>query len=115
MLVLCCASGRSEAQTMAALQGRVVDESGGVIRGADIVVHDDSTGFVASVLTDPDGIYHVAAVPGGTYTITAKAAGFRTEVVEALHVDVGRPVVRNFLLKVGDQTETVVVAAEVPL
>ena len=51
----------------------------------------------------------------GTYTVTAEASGFRTEIIEALNVDVGRTLVRNFRLVVGEQSETVVVRAEVPL
>ena len=68
-----------------------------------------------SVLTDSQGRYHIAAIPAGRYTVTAEAPGFRTEVIEALDVDVGRTIVRNFVLVVGEQSETVVVRAEVPL
>ena len=112
----CCALVRpAEAQTTAVLQGRVVDESGAVVLAAVIRVRDDSTGFAVSVLTDLEGHYHIAAIPAGRYTVTAEASGFRTEIIEALDVDVGRTLVRNFVLVVGEQSETVVVRAEVPL
>ena len=52
--------------------------SGAVIPGAVIGVRDDSTGFAVSVRTDLEGRYHVAAIPAGTYTVTAEASGFRT-------------------------------------
>jgi Carboxypeptidase regulatory-like domain/TonB dependent receptor len=115
LLVLSCASGRSEAQTTAVLQGRVADESGGVIRGAAVRMRDDEAGFAVSVLTDLQGHYYIPAVPAGTYAVTAEAGGFRTEKIEALNVDVGRTLVRDFLLKVGESSETIVVRAEVPL
>jgi hypothetical protein len=100
---------------MAGLQGRVFDASGAVLPGAAISVRDGSSRFAASVRTDSAGRYHVAAIPAGTYAITVEASGFRTDVIEALSVDIGRTLVRDFRLAVGDTRETVVVRAEVPL
>ena len=100
---------------MAVLQGRVTDESGGIIRGATVGVRDQGTGVAVSAATNLDGHYHIPALPPGTYTVTAEATGFRTEIIGALDVDVGRTLVRDFLLKVGEKNETVIVSAEVPL
>src|SRR5262245_30025117 len=102
----------SEAQILGVLQGRVVDESGAVIPGASIDVRDESTAFALSAVTDSEGHYHLEALPAGSYTISAGIAGFRTEVVVGLHVDVGRTLVRDFELKVGDRSETVLVRAD---
>ncbi|HEX2456671.1 MAG TPA: carboxypeptidase-like regulatory domain-containing protein, partial [Vicinamibacterales bacterium] len=98
MAVLLCASMPAIAQTMAALQGRVIDPSGAPLPGAVIRVREKSIGFDVSVRADADGRYYVAAIPNGTYTVTAEATGFRTERIEALNVDVGRTLVRNFHL-----------------
>ena len=70
VLVVLCASPPVQAQTTAVLQGRVVDESGAVIRAAVIRVRDDSIGFAVSVVTDLEGHYHIAAIPAGTYSVT---------------------------------------------
>ena len=113
-LVILCAFSSVEAQTTA-LRGRVVDESGAVIPAAAIRVRDDSTGFAVSVVTDPEGHYVIAAIPAGTYAVTAEAPGFRAEVIASLNVDAGRTLVRNFLLVVGERNENIVVRAEVPL
>jgi carboxypeptidase family protein/TonB-dependent receptor-like protein len=115
LLVALCLPGSVEGQPTAALQGRVADESGAVVPGAMIRLSDDSTAFTLSVLTDREGYYHIAAIPAGTYSVAAGASGFRTQVVKALELDVGRTLVRNFVLVVGEQTETVVVSAEAPL
>jgi hypothetical protein len=115
LFVFSCVSVSAEAQTMAVVQGRVVDESGGVIPSATIGMRDDSTGFGASAHTDLEGHFHIVALPAGTYTVTAEAPGFRTELIESLNVDVGRTLVRDFVLKVGTTNEAVVVHAEVPL
>jgi hypothetical protein len=105
----------ADAQTLAGLQGRVFDASGALIPNAVIRVRDESTAFELSARTDADGRYYIAAIPNGTYTVTAEATGFRTERIEALNVDVGRTLVRDFHLAVGEASETVLVRAEVPL
>ena len=115
VVVVLCAARPAPAQITAALQGRVVDESGAIVPAAVISVSDDSIEFAVSVRTDLEGHYHLAGMAAGTYTVTAEAPGFRTEIIEALNVDVGRTLVRNFRLVVGEQSETVVVRGEVPL
>src|SRR6185503_1770297 len=114
-VVLLCGSSGAGAQTLAGLQGRVFDTSGAVLPGAVIRVQDESIGFDASVSADGEGRYYVPALPNGTYAVTATAQGFRTERIEALDVDVGRTLVRDFRLVVGQTTETVLVHAEMPL
>lgn len=103
------------AQTAASLQGQVADESGSVIAGATVRAEDPATGFDAAATTDRGGRYTIPAMPPGIYRVTASAMGFATEVIEALHAEAGRTLVRGFGLKVGEQSETVVVRAETPL
>jgi hypothetical protein len=103
------------AQPTAVLQGQVFDLSGAVIPGATIRIVDAATAFDVSVHSDAAGRYSITGIPAGTYTVAADADGFRSEVIEALNVDVGRTLVRHFRLAVGTQTETVIVRAEVPL
>ena len=114
-LALLCVCSAVQAQTTAVLQGRVLDESGAVVSAATIGIRDDSIGFAQSVLTDLAGHYRIAPLRAATYTVTAEAPGFRTEIIEALRVDVGRALVRDFVLSVGERSETVVVRAEAPL
>ena len=110
-----CASVPARAQTFASLQGRVFDPFGALVPGAIIRVQDGSSGFDVSVRTDSEARYNVFAVPNGTYTVTAEAPGFRAERIEALNVDVGRTLVRDFHLTIGDVAETVIVRSETPL
>ena len=109
------ASAPAEAQTFASLQGRVFDPFGALVPGAIIRVQDESSGFDVSVRADSQARYYVFAVPNGTYTVTAEAKGFRTERIDALNVDVGRTLVRDFHLAVGQVAETVIVRSETPL
>ncbi len=103
------------AQTLAALQGRVFDTSGAAVPGATITVLSQATGFVRSATADVEGRYHVAAIPAGVYEVTAAAPHFKSEIIEELTFEVGRTLVREFHLAVGETRETVVVRAESPL
>jgi hypothetical protein len=114
-LILLVAERPLNAQTGATLQGRVFDQTGAVIPGATVSVSDSTFGFERTAVTDPEGRYYVTAVPAGPHKVTATATGFRSEVIEALNFEVGRTLVRDFRLEVGDRAETVVVAADVPL
>ena len=113
--LMLCASSPASAQTFASLQGRVFDPSGALVAGAIIRVQDESSGFDVSVRTDSEARYYVFAVPNGIYTVTARAAGFRAERIDALNVDVGRTLVRDFHLAIGEVAETVIVRSETPL
>src|SRR5262245_5417816 len=115
VVILLFVSVPVDAQSGATLQGRVSDTSEGVLRGASIRVRNDSIGFDRTALTDDQGRYEVAAIPAGSYDVTVEAAGFKSTFVEALNLDVGRTVVDDFRLEVGDRRETVVVVSETPL
>jgi hypothetical protein len=109
------ASAPSGAQSMTVLQGRVFDVSGAVLPAATITVRNPSTGIVRSVSADAEGRYRIAALPAGPYEVTAGAAGFQSEVIKELTFEVGRTLVRDFRLAVGDRNEAVVVRPELPL
>jgi hypothetical protein len=113
--VLVLAFARLGAQSNATLRGQVFDASGAVLRHAKVTVRNESTGFDQSVETGDDGRYHVEEIPAQTYDVVAVATGFKSARVVSLTFDVGRTLVRDFHLEVGDASETVVVTAETPL
>jgi hypothetical protein len=96
-------------------KGVWVDASGAALPGETVRVRSDSTGFDRSARSDQEGRYQIVAIPSGTYEVTASMAGFKSAIVNPLTIDVGRTLVRNFQLEVGDTSETVVVTAELPL
>ena len=62
----------------ATLEGRVTDAHGGAVTGA--VVTATAPGVEpATATTDGAGMFRLAALDTGTYTLTVAAAGFRTE------------------------------------
>jgi hypothetical protein len=112
-LALSCVSSAG-AQTAGTLQGRIFDASGAVLPSATVTVRN-AVGFDRIVVTDEAGRYQVDLIPAGSYEVAAAAAGFKSAVLGALLVDVGRTVVQDFRLQVGDRSETVAVSATAPL
>jgi Carboxypeptidase regulatory-like domain/TonB dependent receptor len=115
MLAICALSvtwPRAQGQSMAALQGRVVDPNGAVVAGANITVRNLATGLERATKTDSEGNYQVAALPIGTYRVEVRASGFQTQIVESLIAEVGRSVVQDFRLQVGDLTQEVTVTPD---
>ena len=108
-------AARVEVQTAATLQGHVFDPSGAVLAGVVVSVQDLSTKAVRSSQTDGEGRYRLSGIPPGSYRVTVSATGFRSEVINELTVEVGRVLVRDFSLAIGEQKEAVVVNAELPL
>src|SRR5262245_10311431 len=117
LFLFCALLGASPlyAQSSATLQGRVFDPAGAALAGATVTVRDGSTGVDRSATTDHEGWYYLDAIVAGSYEVTAEATGFRSIFIEAMSFDVGRTLVRDFHLEIGDQRETVVVVADAPL
>src|SRR5262245_12597389 len=95
-------SPAATAQPTASLEGRVLDASGAVVLGATITMSREAIGFSETAVTDNQGRYRVPSIPAGTYAVAVMATGFRVEAIEALTVEVGRTIVRDFSLTVGD-------------
>lgn len=115
LLALLLVPAPAGAQTTAALQGAVSDASGAVVPAATVTVRNKSAGFEGSASSDSEGRYQILAIPTGNHEVTASAAGFRTETIEAVTFEVGRTLVQDFHLQLGDRSEFVVVRADLPL
>lgn len=97
-----------------AIQGVVKDSQGGSVPGATVEV-TSSAGRTLTATTDASGNYRFPALPGGTYTVTAKLTGFSPGRVENVTVTLGKLMTVNLSLKLGAMTETVEVTGEAPL
>ncbi len=93
-----------------ALTGALRDESGGALPGATVTLIDETRGGERTAVTNPDGSYEFAGLPGGTYTIRATLPGFddfeKTGVVIA-----ASPVVVDATMGVGTLSESLTVSA----
>ena len=103
------------AQSTATLQGTVTDPKGDVMPNAKVVARNQGTGIERTTQTDSDGNYQVAALPVGMYRIEVQAQGFQSQVIGDLSVEVGRTVVQNFQLNIGDLSQSVTVVSSAPV
>jgi len=113
--VLGAIASSAHAQSIATLKGRVTDASGAIVRGATITVRAEDTGVLRSTTSDATGEYQFAFLPVGAYQLDIQAAGFGAQVLPRLVVEVGRTIVQDFQLQIGDLTEMIEVVSDVPL
>src|SRR5262245_14889818 len=99
------------AQSTATLRGRVSDPNDAVIQGVLVTVRSSETSEQRISQTDRDGFYQVAALPAGPYRVQVEAQGFRSQVVESLTIEVGRTIVQDFQLQIGDVTQSFTIDA----
>jgi hypothetical protein len=97
------------------IQGLIVDRSGAAIALAEVTVHSPETGLTRTVQSDATGNYFVSELPIGSYDVTVKKAGFRSETVKAVSVAVSVNQQIDVHLDPGPVTETIEVTAQAPL
>ena len=102
-------------QSSATLQGTVSDPKGAVMPKAKVLVHNQATGLERTTETDSEGNYQVAALPVGVYRVEVQAAGFQTQVVNELSIEVARTVTQNFQLAVGGIEQQVSIVSDTPV
>ena len=102
-------------QSTATLKGRITDASGAIVRGAGITAREQDTRVERHTTSDAAGDYQFVFLPVGIYRIDVQSIGLRSELVPRLVVEVGRTIVQDFRLDVGDVAETIDVVSEVPL
>ena len=110
------ASGlRAQAVATATVTGRIVDEQGSVVVGAEIKISGIDTGSVFTTSTNSDGIYVIPNLSIGAYTLQAGFPGFQTYVRTGILLRVNDHVDINVTMKVGAVTERVEVHANANL
>src|SRR5215469_7763662 len=98
----------------ATLSGIVTDQSGGVIPQVSISIKNTATDITRTSATSAAGFYSVPNLLPGTYAIRAEAKGFSSEVQTGITLTVGEQQVLNFTLRVGQESQAVVVTTEAP-
>ena len=104
-------AGRAQTASTGALTGVVTDATGGTITGASLRVTSQATGEVRTVVTGANGIYFVAALPPGPYTLNVSKDGFKRLTVANLQIIVTETATLNPRLEVGAVAERVTVEA----
>jgi len=94
-----------------AIRGIVRDTSDAVLPSVSITVRNVDTGITRNALTNETGNYNVPFLAPGNYDVTAELPGFRKEVRSIVRVEVNQQLLINFVLSVGQVTESVKVEA----
>jgi hypothetical protein len=98
------------AATTGAIEGTVVDESGGVLPGVSVALRNTATNYEATVVTGPNGRFRGPLLPLGPYRITATLFGFAKSVREGVNLAVGQSVNLALTMKLATKAEEIVVA-----
>jgi hypothetical protein len=97
------------------IRGTVLDSSGAVIPGADVVVANTDTGLSRPVKTNARGEFEVPLLPLGEYRASASHTGFQTKVLQGITLQVDQTASLSILLDPGTVAESVVVTTATPL
>lgn len=101
---------RAQAGATGAITGTVLDEKGGAISGATIVVTNMATGQKErEVVSTGSGTFNTPSLPPGTYSLEVTATGFSRFVRDRVLVQVTETTAVNVTLSIGQVTETVTV------
>ena len=110
LLLLSLIAVPASAQSQAAngtIEGIIVDNSGAVLPGVTVDVHNTETGAERVVVTNASGIYRAPLLPLGTYRVTAELTGFKKFEQTGVTVGAGQTAVIDMTLGVGGVTEVV--------
>ena len=100
--------------TQATLKGTVNDPSQGTVAESEISVQDNSTGEIRSTKSDASGVFVMAGMSPGTYTLKVTATGFRSMEQHDLLLNVGKTTEVIIKLEVASiQTDVQVVESAV--
>jgi hypothetical protein len=104
----------AQSVTTSAISGRITDQRGEPLPGANVVAVHLPTGTQYGTSTRADGRYNLVNLrPGGPYTVTVSFVGYRTERREGLYLPLGETMILDFeLTEQAIQAGEVVVTAE---
>ena len=94
------------------LSGVVSDASGASVRGAKVVIRNDETGSLRTLITGADGHYAAPSLPIGEYTVVVTGDGFDRFERRGVELVVGQSLPLDVALAVGGRTDAVDVSAE---
>lgn len=114
LLLLSIASAFAQVQT-GRISGTVFDPNKAAVPNATITVTNKGTGVAHRVSSDAAGSYVVPSLNPGLYEVSSSAKGFKTTVRAGVEMLVGRDLLLDLDLAIGDTTTVIEVNSEIPL
>jgi hypothetical protein len=97
------------------ITGSVTDSSGAVVPGATVTATNTATDVSTERTSSSAGLYTIAPLPVGIYSVTVTAKGFKKLDQKNLSVDALNPLAYNPVLAVGAASDTVTVTDAPPV
>ena len=113
-LTLILNSSELTAQTTGRIEGRVVDQAGDVLPGANVRVEGPSLQGARSVVSDHQGRFRFPVVPPGTHTVRVELTGFAARVLADVRVGLDRTATLEIEMQPA-LTEAMTVEGESPI
>jgi hypothetical protein len=114
IVVLTAVSARGQVAT-GSLSGVVTDPNGALVPGAVVAATNDATGLRNETTTTEAGLYVMASLPVGIYTVTVEKVGFSKLSRGNIEIRIAQRLDLDLTLELGDVQQTVTVSAEAPL
>lgn len=95
--------------------GRVTDQTGALVSGAEISATNIATGVKLAARTNEAGNYTIPYLLSGSYRVEVELTGFKKFVRDNIQIRVNDTVEVNAELQIGNVSEAVEVKAETPL
>ena len=111
LLLLPVASVASAQTETGTIQGNVTDASGAAVPGANVLVTNTDMGTTSTLKTDSAGRYEIPLLQPGNYVVKIDAAGFERAQEDNVRVQVAQIKPLNFVMKVGQVSQSVEVDA----
>jgi Carboxypeptidase regulatory-like domain/TonB-dependent Receptor Plug Domain len=115
LLALTLGTTAARAQVGASISGTVTDQSGAVVPGAEVTVHDTETGATRTAATDGTGHYDVVALPIGNYEVSVKKQGFQENRRPGILLAIEQEANLDFVLYVASANVDVAVEGDAPM
>src|SRR5688572_26197585 len=97
------------------LTGTIYDPNKAVVPNATVTVIETATMVTRQVMTDGSGAYLLPTLNAGIYEVSVSAPGFKTTRRTGVEMQVGKDLLLDLDLELGETTTMVEVSAEVPL
>jgi Carboxypeptidase regulatory-like domain len=88
------------------LVGTITDPSGAAVPQAKVEIAEETTGVRTSQSSDSNGQYRFNNLPIGKYDLTISAAGFSTNTLKGVAIELNKTATQNINLAVGQVSQT---------
>ena len=101
--------------TSASLTGQITDATAAAVTGATVTAKNTGTNLTQATTSNAVGVYTIAPLPPGNYTLSVEAKGFARYVQQGIVLGVDISATQDVSLKTGSIQETVTVTENTEL